>query len=297
MSNGWDVRLAPAILLPDRPVTVTVGYSPARDHEGRRVVLVLRCTERYVYSRDETDHDAQGHTTVRRVTRTDSRELHRIEVELAGATRFVRAQPQRWSAEIQVPPLGPPSFEGSVLRCDWTLEIKIDVPRAIDVRREQSVHVAQPMALLRAGVVATGQYGLFEEAPANVDELPAQVRLEPVPVDLTQPFTGRFTVQTDAPIEVQEVRLELRVRVQVTVPGGHAEEITVARGRLADGTSQFGGAFATHDFTVDAPGAWLPAVDLPHGRARGVFHVILARAWAADIHYQRDVALATSSLL
>ena len=51
---------------------------------------------------------------------------------------------------------------------------------------------------------------------------------------------------------------------------------------------------AVHCFTADAAGAWLPSVDLPHGRARGVFHVILARAWAQDIHYVRDVALATT---
>jgi hypothetical protein len=295
MSYGWDVQLEPAILLPDRRASVSATYTPARDHDARRVVQILRCVERWVYSRDETQTNADGHTSVHRVTRTDSRELHRSEVELAGEMRFVRGQPQRWTAELQVPPLGPASFEGSVLRCDWTLEIKIDIPRAMDEGWGQPVHVAQPMALLRAGVVDIGQYGLYDVAAVNLDALPAQVSLEPVPIDLTRPFSGRFTVETDRPIEVQEVRVELRVRVQVTVPGGHQEEITVARARLVDSATPFGGALAQHDFTADAPNAWLPAIDLPHGRARAILHVILARPMAPDIHYQRDVALATTS--
>ena len=69
------------------------------------------------------------------------------------------------------------------------------------------------------------------------------------------------------------------------------------RGLLEADAGRFGGPFAVHRFTADAAGAWLPSIDLPHGRARGVFHVILARAWAPDIHYVRDVALATTSAL
>jgi len=41
----------------------------------------------------------------------------------------------------------------------------------------------------------------------------------------------------------------------------------------------------------------LPSIDLPHGRARGRFHVILARDWAPDTHYERDVAIATTAEL
>lgn len=203
-------------------------------------------------------------------------------------------QAQQWRFKIEVPGLGPATFEGEELRCDWTLQAKVDLPMRLDERLERSVPVAQPTALLRAGVVATGQYGLFEEAPTNVDAYPAQIRLEPVPLCLGEPFSGSFTVETPEPIEVQEVRLELRVHAQVSVSGGHAEEILVQRGKLEVDGGRFGGPFAVHRFQADAIDAWLPSVDLPHGTARGVFHVILARAWAPDIHYVRDVALATS---
>jgi len=193
--------------------------------------------------------------------------------------------------------LGPPSFEGDALRCDWTLEPSVDVPMSPDPLLVQAVHVAQPMALLRAGVIDTGQYGLFEDAPVTLDALPAQIRIEPVPISLQAPFQGVFTVEMAGMRKVQEVRVELRVLSEVTVPGGHHDEIVAASGVLVPGPVEFGGPLTEHPFTADANGAWLPSLDLPHGRSRGRFHVILAQDWAPDIHYERDVALATSSEL
>jgi hypothetical protein len=296
-NDRWTVDLQPPILLSGRMARVALRYTPDRDHESRGASAVLRCVERYRYSRTETRTWANGTVASHQVTRTGQEELARLEAALAGPGRFVRGQPEAWHFEVEVPPLGPATFEGEVLRCDWTLEAKVDIPMAVDERVVQAVRVAQPTALLRAGVVATGQYGLFEEAPANVDHFPAQIRLEPTPICLTEPFAGSFTVETAEPIEVQEVRLELRVKADVTVRGGHEEEILVGVGRLDVEAGRFGGEFGTHRFHADAHDAWLPSIDLPHGRGRGAFHVILARAWAPDIHYVRDVALATTSAL
>jgi hypothetical protein len=97
--------------------------------------------------------------------------------------------------------------------------------------------------------------------------------------------------------DVQEVRLELRVVADVTVPGGHHDEIVAWRGVLQSGPGPFGGPLTEHPFTAEPVGAWLPSLDLPHGRARAEFHVILAQAWAPDIHYVREVALATTAEL
>ena len=232
-TDRWTVVLDPPVLLPGRTARVSLTYRPDHDHESRGVNAMLRCVERYRYSRTETRTAANGMVTSHRVTKTSQDELARIEVTLAGAGRFVGGQPETWQFELEVPALGPATFEGDVLRCDWTLEAKVDIPMGADERLTQSVRVAQPMALLRAGVVATGQYGLYEEAPANVDHYPAQIRLEPTPICLTEPFSGSFTVETAEPIEVQEVRLELRVKAEVTVRGGHEEEILVGVGRLA----------------------------------------------------------------
>lgn len=293
----WSVHVEPLVLLPGRTATASITYTPVRDHPSRGVRVVLRCVERYRYDRTQTVSSAGGGTTTRRVTRTGTEELARLEVAVAGPTTFVKGQAQSWAVTFEVPGLGPATFEGDVLRCDWTLTATVDIAMAIDEQIEVAVPVAQPMALLRAGVVATGMYGLFEEAPANLDAHPAQVRLDPVPISLQSPFSGAFTVETAVPLAVQEVRLELRVIADVTVSGGHHEEIVVWRGGLEAAAQTFGGALTEHPFQADAAGAWTPSIDLPHGRARGQFHVILALAWEPDIHYVRDVALATTSEL
>lgn len=295
--DQWSIRLEPPVLLPGRSVTAAIAYTPSRDHPSRGVKVVLRCVETYRYDRSETFTAADGGTSVRRVTKTAVQELARLEVLAAGPGAFVKGQSQSWEVSFEVPGLGPATFEGEVLRCDWTLTASVDIAMAIDERVEQPVPVAQPMALLRAGVLDTSMYGLFEEAPANLDAHPAQVRLEPVPISLQSAFSGSFTVETTAPLAVQEVRLELRVIVDVTVSGGHHEEIVVWRGGLAAASEAFGGALTVHPFQADAPGAWTPSVDLPHGKARGQFHVILALKWEPDIHYVRDVALATTAEL
>lgn len=288
----WAVQINPPVLLPGHSAAVSLTYMPDRDHEGRAVRALLRCRERYRYDRTQVS----GKTT-RTVTHTDVEELARIEVAVAGAQRFVRGQPVTWHVTFDVPGLGPATFEGDALRCDWTLEANVDIPMGLDPRVVETVRVAQPMALLRASVIDTGQYGLFEEAPVNLDARPAQIRLEPVPVSLQSAFEGVFTAETAEPIEVQEVRLELRVLAEVTVSGGHHEEIVAWRGVLQAGPGHFGGPLAEHPFSAEVAGAWLPSIDLPHGRARARFHVILARDWAPDVHYQRDVAVATTTEL
>jgi hypothetical protein len=288
----WTVQLDPPILLPGRSVAVTLTYSPDRDHEGRAVRALLRCRERYRYRRTE----GTG-SSARQVTRTGVEELAHIEAKVADGQRFVKGQPVTWRVSFDVPALGPATFEGDALRCDWTLEANIDLPMGLDPRVVETVRVAQPTALLRAGVIDTGQFGLFEEAPVNLDALPAQIRLEPVPISLQSPFEGAFTVEMAGMAEVQEVRLELRVLAEVTVPGGQGDEIVAWHGVLVAGPGQFGGPLATYPFKADATGAWLPSVDLPHGRSRAHFHVILAQKWAPDIHYERDVAAATTTEL
>ncbi len=287
----WALELDPPILLPGRPVRADIRYRPAADHDVRGVRAVLRAEETFQYRRNEST----GKTT-RVVTRTGHDVVARLEATLAGPTAFRAGEEATWHVTFDVPPLGPATFEGSdVLRCNWTLEVSCDVPWRGDDRMVAPVRVAQPTALLRAGVVAAGQYSLFEDAPVNVDAYPAQVRLEPVPLSVAHPFTGELRVETAEPIEVQEVRLELRVHARCTERSGLEDELLIASGRLDTPTGTFGGPFASHPFTAVAPGVWTPTIDLRHGRARARFHVILALSWRPDIHYVRDVALASTT--
>jgi hypothetical protein len=295
LSGGaWAATLDPPILVPSRDARLVVTFTPEREITTRGVRAALVGTETYRYRQTETTAGPNGAAT-RTVERTGTAEVGRVETGLAGPGTLASGQPLRWDWAFHVPDLGPATFEGDVLRCDWELRVIVDRPMARDAELALPVRVAQPTSLLSAGVVDAGEYALFEEAPANVDAHPAQIRLEPVPLDIASPFRGTVTLETPEPVPVQEVRLELRVHARVTVHGGMEEEITVSQGHLeADGGS-FGGPLATHPFTADAPGAWLPTVDLPHGTARAAFHVILARAWARDVHYVRDVALCSTT--
>ncbi len=292
--GDWVVEVEPPVLLPSRSARVTVRHTPDGDRGSRGVVAALIGLETYRYRATETTAGSSGPTT-RTVIRTAHEELSRTEATLAGPMTFRRGQQVEWAFDLAVPDLGPATFEGNELRCDWTLEVKVDVPRGIDAGIKQPVRVAQPMALLRAGVIDLGQYPLFADAPANVDAFPAQIGFDPVPLCLGAPFRGRLSLETRQPIEIQELRLELRVDVEVSVHGGLSEEIVIGVGRLDAAGGRFGGAFESHDFGGETSSAWLPSVDLPHGRARARFHAILAQAWKRDIHYVRDVALSTTS--
>ncbi len=297
LSGGaWAATLEPPVLLPSRDAHLVVTFTPAREVKTRGVRGALIGTETYRYRQTETTAGPNGATT-RTVERTGTAEVGRVEAQLAGPGVLAAGQPLRWEWSVHVPDLGPATFEGEVLRCDWELRVTVDRPMARDAELVLPVRVAQPAALLSAGVVDAGEYALFEEAPANVDAHPAQISLEPVPLDIGAPFRGSVTLETPVPVPVQEVRLELRVHARVTVHGGMEEEITVAQGHLQADGGMFGGPLAAHPFTADAPGAWLPTVDLPHGTARAAFHVILAKAWARDVHYVRDVALCSTTEL
>ncbi len=296
LSGGaWAATLDPPVLLPSRDARVVVIFTPDRALKTRGVRAALIGTETYRYRRSETTSGANGSMTTRTVERTATSEVGRLETALAGEGELAAGRPLQWEWTLHVPDLGPATFEGSVLRCDWELRVTVDRPMARDAELRLPVRVAQPSALLRAGVVDAGQYALFEEAPANVDAHPAQIRLQPVPLDIALPFRGGVTLETAEPVPVQEVRLELRVHARVTVAGGMEEEVVVAHGRLEADGGTFGGPMASHAFTADAPRAWLPTVDLPHGTARAAFHVILAKAWARDVHYIRDVALCSTT--
>ena len=104
--SGWTIALEPAVLLPDRPVTVDLVYTPGRDHEFRGVTVVLRCVERYRFDRTQTALGSNGHMTSRRVTVNQTKELARFEAQVAGPGQAVRGAPISWQTRFDVPGLG-----------------------------------------------------------------------------------------------------------------------------------------------------------------------------------------------
>ena len=157
------------------------------------------------------------------------------------------------------------------------------------------VRVHQPTALLRAGVVRVAEFALYPEADAAADGFAGSVWLDPAPLCIGAPFSGRLTLRAAPPRKVQEVRVELRVRAESTVSGGRDETITLWTGRVV-GPGEFGGP-QTIEFAGTVPDTWLPTLQTEHGRSSAQIHVIVATAFARDPHLVRDVTICSTTEL
>jgi hypothetical protein len=274
-------------LLPGRTATGRVELRFRDSIEVRGIVASLIATE--MWQTTETEHKSDGTTSTKTETHTD--ELRRLPVMLAGPSRFAAGETRDFRIEVPVPPLGPATLEATVAALTWRLEVKLDVS-GFDPDVTAEVVVLQPTALLRSGAIDVGQFALFPSADAGGGDAQGSIALDPVPLCLGAPFGGLVSVATGRQ-KLQEVRLELRTRVEVTAVSGKDEEITLWTGRMA-GEGDFGGADAAVAFDGELPARWLPTIRLPHSRADGRFHVILAKAWAQDTHLVRDVAICST---
>jgi hypothetical protein len=284
------VTLDRADLLPGRIASGSVRMSFREAREVRSIVAALIATEHWQFERTHTDGNGQTRTE----TVTQRSDIQRLPVQLAPAGTYAKGQVVEFPLALPVPPLGPATLDATVAGVAWRLEIKADVP-GFDPSIDARIVVLQPTALLRAGVVTVGQFALWPSAEAAEGDATAAISLEPVPLCVGAPFGGLLSIKT-GPTKLQEVRLELRARVEATVSSGKKETITLWTGRVA-GEGQFGGSEQAMAFDGTLPERYVPTVKLPHGEAHGEFHVILAKALARDTHLVRDVAICSTTEL
>lgn len=285
----FEVTLDRLELLPGRLAAGTVRLTFRQGMEVRGIIAALIATEQWQWKR--TDRDSQGHITTH--TETERSELQRLPTRIAASGTHADGEVTDYRLELPVPPLGPATFEGTVSRLTWKLEVKLDVP-GFDPSIELDVVVLQPTALLRAGVVDVAQFALWPSADVAADGASGAIAIDPVPLCIGAPFGGLLSIAS-GPTKLQEVRLELRQKVKATVSSGLEEEITLWTSRVA-GEGEFGGERAMA-FSGDLPARWLPTMRLPHGRSDAQFHVILAKAWAQDTHLVRDIAVCSTTEL
>jgi len=285
----FEFTLDRAVLLPGRLTSGGVRITFRQGMEVRGIVASLIATEQWQWQK--TSRDSAGNTTTH--TETERHELQRLPVMLAGPGTHAEGAVLEFPLELPVPSLGPATFEGTVSRLTWRLEVKLDVP-GFDASIERDLIVVQPTALLMAGVIDVAQFALWPSADATSDGARGSIALDPVPLCIGAPFGGLLSIAT-GPSKLQEIRLELRQSVKATVSSGLHEEITLWTSVVA-GEGEFGGERAMA-FNGEVPGRWLPTIRLPHGRADAQFHVILARAWAPDTHLVRDVAVCSTTEL
>lgn len=291
--GGFDLTLdlERQDLLPGRLVKGVARIRAESGNEIRSARVTLVGVETWRYN--ETTTDSEGHAQTR--IRTATKDLPHVPIELLGPTALGTGESREIPFEVPVPGLGPPTFEGTELKVEWSLRLNLDVPM-FDPAVELPVHLLQPTSLLRAGVVDVAQFALYPEASVETEELRGTLWLDPVPLCVGAPFRGRLTLESGQERAVQEVRLELRVKARSTVGGGREESITLWAGRLA-GEGGFGGAAAPYEFEGAVPEQWLPTVQTEHGRADATFHVVIAVAMARDPHLVRDVAICSTTEL
>jgi len=285
---AWTAALDTDRLLPGRLTDGNLTVTADDAFEARGLVAALVAVEHWQH--EETTTDGQGHTTTRTVTSRD--ELRRVPVQLSGPIQLSAGETRTYPFQMPVPPLGPASLEATVAGLTWTFEAKLDRPGWPDSRIEVPVRVVQPVALLRAGVVHVGEFALYPEADAGRDDLTAAIKLDPLPLCSGAPFQGDVILRSAEARTLQEIRAEIRVKVEATVSSGKDETITAWAAVLVPAL-EFQGERVLHfeDRLTDTP---LPTIELPHGKASAQFHLILATAWARDPHLVRDVTIATT---
>jgi hypothetical protein len=287
---AWTLDLERDDLIPGQLARGRLRLDVRDDVGTRGLIVALVATEQWQH--EETSTDGQGHTSTRTVT--TAKELLREPVQLLPPSELRRGETRDLAFEVPVPPLGPASLDAKVSRLDWELEAKLDVPSGFDSAINIPVRVLQPTALLRAGVVHVAEFALYPTADSATDGAKASLGLDPMPLCVGGKFTGRLTIETEGPLKLQEIRLELRVHVKATVNSGLQEDITAWVASLA-GEGELAAGSHAYDFQGEVPGRDLPTIELPHGRTDAAFHVILARPMARDPHLVRDVAICSTT--
>lgn len=283
----WHLELERDRLLPGRLVGGRVEVASHGEFEARALVVALTAVEHWKYN--VTTTDAEGRTSTH--VETERRTLVTEPVAVDGTVHLGPGERRSWTFELPVPPLGPASLEADVAGLDWTVEAKLERPGDFDSSIEAPVRVVQPLALLRSGAVPLGEFALYGTADVAGDGTTGSVAIEPLPLCSGEPFNATVNLHAGGSSRLQEIRAEIRVKVEATVANGLDETITPWTGSLpivelaGDRSIQVSGTLS--------PQA-LPSIELPHGRAGATFHVILATAWAPDPHLVRDVAIATT---
>lgn len=283
----WRLELERDALLPGRLVPGRLEVSCSGTIDARALIVALRAEEHWKYEVTTTDSEGRTSTHVETSRQTVLTE----PVQLEGDVRLGPGDRRAWTFELPVPPMGPATLEADVAGVDWTVEAKLDVPGGLDSGIVADVRVLQPVALLRAGAVPVGQFALFDAADVDADGVTGTITIDPIPLCAGAPFSAVVVLRAGGARRLQELRAEVRLAVEATVPSGLKESITAWSG-IAPVTELGGDRTITFSGTI-SPQA-LPSIELPHGRTAATFHLILATALAPDPHLVRDVAIATT---
>ncbi len=287
----WALTLERDVLLPSRLVNGTVRVVAQHAVEARALLVTLRGVEHWVY--ETTTTDGRGHTTTTR--HTGSHDLPAEPVMVAGGVSLAPGESREFPFQLPTPQLGPPTIMAEMVRVDWSVDAKLDREGGFDSSIEVPVMVAQPVALLRAGVVRVEQFALYPSADAADGKLAGSITLDPLPLVAGAPFTGTISFSPSNAVTVRSVRAEVHVHAKATVSGGLSEVITAWSAQLA-GEGTISGA-TVYPITGTLPITTPPTAETPHGKVWSELVLVLDVAWAQDPHLRRDITIASTGEL
>ena len=287
----WALTLERDVLLPSRLVNGTVRVTAQKSVEARALLVTLRGVEHWVY--ETTTTDGQGHTTTTR--HTGSHDLPSEPVMVGGAMSLAAGESRELPFQLPTPELGPPTIIAEMVRVDWSIEAKLDKEGGFDSSLEVPVMVAQPIALLRAGVVRVEQFALYPSADAADGKLAGSMSLDPLPLVAGAPFSGKITLRPSGAVNVRSVRAEVRVHTKAMVGGGLSEVITAWSAQLGGAGTVSGET--VYEITGSLPITAPPTAETPHGKVWSELVLVLDVAWARDPHLRRDITIASTGEL
>jgi hypothetical protein len=287
----WELELDRADLLPGRLVAGRVTLTARTRVAARRLLVTLRGREHWRY--EVTSRDAQGGTHTSR--RTGREDLPAIPVQVAEPVALAAGESRTFGFELPGPSLGPPTIEAEVAGAAWWVEASLDLEGGPDSSIEAPVRVLQPTALLRAGIVPVGEFGLYRSVDATDEPLAGSIELDPVPLVAGAPFRGRVLLRAAGEVAVRGVRAELKVHVEATVSRGLDETLVAWSAEIARPERVAGEAVIEFAGRLDPRTP--PTAVLPHGRTTARLEVILDIPWRPDERLARDVAVASTGEL
>ena len=299
LSGGaWAATLDPPVLLPSRDAHVVVTFTPERAMKTRGVRAALVGTETYRYRRHRDDERGQRqHDDTHRRANRDQRGRSAGD-DLRGRGRAGGGPAAALGVDAPRPGPGP----GDLRRLGAPL--RLGAPR----HRRQADGAGRRAAAARSR-------GAADRAPAGRGRGCRRVRA------LRGGARQRRRASRPDPAGAGPAQRGIRLPrggdpgdagagTRPGGPPGAAGPCTRDGGRRHGGGDPGGprtpprrwrrlrrsDGHATRSLPT-LRDAWVPTVDLPHGTGRASFHVILAKAWARDLHYVRDVALCSTTEL
>jgi hypothetical protein len=264
------------IYFPGENVDITIDITPTEDLKLRNAYVRLVGTELYWYR----SYDTNDIESSREIDIWGEEVLFVNEETILSETVLPKDVCQHFSLQMQLPSDALPSFNASILRVVWKIEVKIDRHLAKDIHAETGLHVRLP-----GGVHPTqpGDYDQFEQP----EEAKMSFRLPGLELEAGEALSGELCILPHKDFEGQP-RVELVRNEGVSrEQGNYGGDKIVAE--LAGITHFVTGQPQTFPFQLLIPADGPPTIQTPHGAINWSLRGVVDRRLHPDVVVVQNV--------